>query len=106
MDRQDCLSSTGAPHAVFAYVRLGTGIIVLGVLIGIAAGIGSYTFIYAKGYSYLGHDPAACANCHVMGDYYAAWLKGPHRSVAACVWRRSRSATSRCATWPWTRSWR
>ena len=59
-------------------------VVVLGVLIGLAVGIGSYTFIYAMGYSYLTNDPAACANCHVMGDYYAAWMKGPHRSVAVC----------------------
>ena len=59
-------------------------VVAIGLLIGIGAGVGSYTFIYAKGYSYLTNDPAACANCHVMNDYYAAWLKGPHRSVAAC----------------------
>ena len=59
-------------------------IVALGVLIGLVVGIGSYTFIYAKGYSYLTNNPAACANCHVMGSYYDAWLKGPHHGVAAC----------------------
>jgi len=34
------------------------------VLVGIAAGLGVYTFVYAKGYSYITNDPAACANCH------------------------------------------
>ncbi|HSN88244.1 MAG TPA: cytochrome c nitrite reductase small subunit [Thermoanaerobaculia bacterium] len=57
--------------------------IVLGSLIGLAAGVGGYTFVYAKGYSYLTNDPAACANCHVMGTQYDQWLKSPHRSVAA-----------------------
>jgi cytochrome c nitrite reductase small subunit len=58
-------------------------IIVLGVLVGLAVGIGGYTFIYAKGYS--PHErSAACANCHVMNDYYAGWMKGPLRSVAVC----------------------
>ena len=33
---------------------------------------------------YLTNDPAACANFHVMSEYYAAWMKGPHRSVAVC----------------------
>lgn len=51
---------------------------------GIAAGIGSYTFIYAKGGSYLTNDPAACANCHIMRDYYDGWVKGSHRSAAVC----------------------
>jgi cytochrome c nitrite reductase small subunit len=38
----------------------------LAVLTGAMIGIGAYTFIYAKGYSYLTNNPAACANCHVM----------------------------------------
>jgi len=58
--------------------------IILGVAIGAAAGIGGYTFIYAKGYSYLTNDPAACANCHVMEEQYSGWLKSSHRSVAGC----------------------
>ena len=31
---------------------------------GILTAVGGYTFVYAKGYSYLTNDPAACANCH------------------------------------------
>lgn len=65
-------------------VRTRVIVILVGIAAGIAAGVGSYTFIYAKGYSYLTNDPAACANCHVMGDYYAAWMKGPHRKAAVC----------------------
>jgi cytochrome c nitrite reductase small subunit len=65
-------------------VRTRVAIIVIGVLAGVAVGIGGYTFVYAKGYSYLTNDPAACANCHVMRDYYSGWMKGPHRSVAVC----------------------
>lgn len=53
-------------------------------LLGLAAGVGAFTFFYAKGYSYLTNDPAACANCHVMDDYYSAWQKGSHRAVAVC----------------------
>jgi cytochrome c nitrite reductase small subunit len=58
--------------------------ILLGTILGAALGVGLYTFVYAKGGSYLTNDPAACANCHVMRDYYDGWLKSPHRSVAAC----------------------
>ncbi|MGD0037073.1 MAG: cytochrome c nitrite reductase small subunit [Bacteroidota bacterium] len=58
--------------------------ILLGAAIGLAGGIGSYTFIYAKGYSYLTDDPAACANCHSMNEQYSGWMKGSHRSVAKC----------------------
>lgn len=65
-------------------MRLRAALIIIGLLAGIAVGLGAYTFVYAKGYSYLTNDPAACANCHVMDAYYSGWLKGPHRSVAVC----------------------
>jgi cytochrome c nitrite reductase small subunit len=58
--------------------------IVAAALIGAALGVGGYTFVYARGASYLTNDPAACANCHVMSEHYAAWIKGSHRSVAVC----------------------
>ena len=45
------------------------------LMIGIAVGIGVYTFAYAKGWSYLTDDPAACANCHVMSEQFDGWLK-------------------------------
>jgi cytochrome c nitrite reductase small subunit len=57
---------------------------VLAIAVGLAIGIACYTFVYAKGYSYLSNDPAACANCHVMEEQYSAWMKSSHRSVAGC----------------------
>jgi cytochrome c nitrite reductase small subunit len=54
------------------------------VLLGVAAGLGTYTFAYAKGWSYMTNDAAACANCHVMNDQYGGWTKSSHRSVAVC----------------------
>lgn len=53
-------------------------------LVGCIVGLGSFTFIYAKGYSYLTDDPNACANCHVMRDVFTAWTRGSHRNVATC----------------------
>ncbi len=53
-------------------------ILVAAVLVGLTAGIGGYTFVYAKGYSYLTNDTAACANCHIMRDHYSAWTHGSH----------------------------
>ena len=58
--------------------------VVLSAAVGIAAGVGAYTFVYAKGASYLTNDPGACANCHVMQEHYDGWLKSSHRSVAVC----------------------
>jgi cytochrome c nitrite reductase small subunit len=58
--------------------------VTLGILLGLLVGLGFYTFVYAKGYSYLTNNPTACANCHVMQDYYDAWVKSSHHSVAMC----------------------
>lgn len=52
--------------------------------LGILLGLGFLTFGYGKGASYLGNDPNACANCHVMRDYRDSWLKSPHRHVSVC----------------------
>ncbi len=54
------------------------------VVAGLVIGLGFYTFIYAKGYSYLTNNPQACANCHVMQNEYDAWIKSSHHSVATC----------------------
>jgi cytochrome c nitrite reductase small subunit len=61
-----------------------TAIVAAAALVGVAGGLGLYTFVYAKGYSYITNDPAACANCHVMNDQYDGWLKSSHRAVAVC----------------------
>jgi cytochrome c nitrite reductase small subunit len=56
----------------------------LAVLLGIVVGLGFYTFVYARGYSYLSSNPTACTNCHVMQEYYDAWMKSGHHAVAKC----------------------
>ena len=53
-------------------------------LLGVAVGFGGYAFAYAKGGSYLGNDPASCANCHVMTGQYEGWGKSPHHAAATC----------------------
>ncbi len=65
-------------------MRSDKGYIALGVLVGLLAGLGLYTFVYAKGYSYLTNNPSACANCHVMQDYYSGWISSSHHAVAKC----------------------
>jgi cytochrome c nitrite reductase small subunit len=64
--------------------RVHVAVLAAAVLAGAASGLGGYTFAYARGWSYLTDDPRACANCHVMNEQYDAWIKGSHRSVAAC----------------------
>lgn len=59
-------------------------LVAIAVLGGSTLGLGVFTFSYAKGYSYLLDEPAACANCHVMEEHYSAWLKSSHSAVATC----------------------
>lgn len=63
---------------------LSVPIVLIAALLGLAVGIGGYAFAYAKGTSYLGNDPATCANCHVMSGHYAGWQAASHKSVATC----------------------
>lgn len=66
-------------------MRSGTlAFIAMAAAIGISAGIGAYTFVYAEGYSYLLDDPAACANCHIMNEQYDGWTKSSHHARATC----------------------
>jgi len=59
--------------------------IVLSILMGLGLGIGLFTLRYAEGLSYLGSDPAACANCHIMQPQYDSWQKASHHAVATCI---------------------
>lgn len=58
--------------------------LILIISIGLIIGHGLYTFIYAKGFSYMSNDPAACKNCHVMNQVYESWERGGHQHVATC----------------------
>ncbi len=56
----------------------------MGAASGLGLGIGGYTFLYARGISYMGNAPETCANCHVMQEYLDAWIKSSHKDVAVC----------------------
>jgi cytochrome c nitrite reductase small subunit len=63
-----------------AYVIAGVAAVALGA----AVGVGAFTFVYARGASYLGNDAASCANCHIMQPHFDAWQKSSHHTVAVC----------------------
>ncbi len=58
--------------------------LVLALAVGLAIGLGAFTIVYARGYSYMSNDASACANCHIMREHYDAWAKSTHRNVASC----------------------
>ncbi len=47
-------------------------------------GVGLFTFGFGNGWAYLGSDPATCAQCHIMDDWYDSYQRGPHAEVATC----------------------
>lgn len=53
-------------------------------MIGLFIGLGSYTFYYARGYSYLSDNPEACVNCHIMREQFNGWVKSSHKDFATC----------------------
>ena len=54
------------------------------MMVGVFAGLGTYTFSYAHGLSYFSNDPRACMNCHIMREQFDGWQKSPHHAVASC----------------------
>ncbi len=64
------------------YIILIAFTIAMIAMIGLILGLGSFTFFYGQGISYLKDDPKACVNCHVMSDQYDSWLKSSHASVS------------------------
>ena len=64
---------------------LSVTLVAICLVIGALVGLGSYTFIYAKGFSYLSTDPKACANCHIMQEQYDGWERSPHHHAAVCA---------------------
>ena len=81
MNRQRAYANSGSVEVGALYVL---AVILAGALTGVTIGVGSYTFFYAKGTSYMYDDPMTCANCHVMQDHYDAWSRGSHQHVATC----------------------
>lgn len=58
--------------------------ILAAALSGTLWGLGTFTFVYGEGVSYLTNDPASCANCHIMQEHYDSWLASSHTDVATC----------------------
>lgn len=59
-------------------------IVPLFLLGGIAIGLGVYNTYMSRALSFLGNDPAACVNCHIMAPAYQAWSRSSHARAATC----------------------
>ena len=57
----------------------------IGLLVaaGVIVGLGGLFMYLLRAHTYLGDDPAACVNCHIMTPYYASWSHSSHGRVDA-----------------------
>ena len=76
-------SHAGAPRR--RLWPFGKAALILGLLCGVALGVGLFAFDYGEGLSYFSTDPRACVNCHVMQPQYDSWQKASHHTAAKCV---------------------
>ena len=53
-------------------------------LCGVIAGGGLYFLYLLRAHTYLGDNPEACINCHIMTPYYATWKHSSHGRDATC----------------------
>jgi cytochrome c nitrite reductase small subunit len=59
-------------------------VVPLFLLGGVAMGLGLYNIYISRVFSYLGDDPAACVNCHIMSVSYQSWSKSSHAQWTNC----------------------
>lgn len=80
------IARSQAPRVASRFRRAAVGPLLasFSIVIGIAAGIGVFTFGYGEGWAYLANNPASCANCHVMQGHFDGWQASSHHGVATC----------------------
>lgn len=54
------------------------------VILGGIVGCGLLFLYLLRAHTYLGNDPSACVNCHIMSPYYATWFHSSHSRNATC----------------------
>ena len=57
---------------------------VLCALAGAFIGLGLLSVYLLRFHTYLGDDPSACVNCHIMSPYYNTWMHSSHARNATC----------------------
>ncbi|WP_346772140.1 cytochrome c nitrite reductase small subunit [Neorhodopirellula lusitana] len=64
--------------------RFSKGMLALALVVGMFAGLGTFTFGYGKGASYMSNNPQTCVNCHAMQGHMDSWQQSSHHHVAVC----------------------
>jgi cytochrome c nitrite reductase small subunit len=78
-------ANAAAPVLIAVNAALTVPLTVLAsLLVGAFVGTGGFTFVSAKGASYLSDDPAVCVNCHIMREQYDGWRQSSHHAQATC----------------------
>ncbi|MCL2502295.1 MAG: cytochrome c nitrite reductase small subunit [Bacteroidales bacterium] len=54
------------------------------IISGITVGSLALLLHMMKMHTYLGDEPSACVNCHIMAPYYATWFHGSHARSTTC----------------------
>lgn len=84
-DIMEGASTRSKKRGLFALLIRGGGVFVLlAILLGVLIGLGTFTFGYGQGASYLSNDPKSCVNCHVMQSHFDSWQNSSHQHVAVC----------------------
>lgn len=83
-DQADGLRASPPATTTSRPAWVAAGAVVFAVVLGMLAGVGTFTFGYGKGASYLSNNPQSCVNCHVMQEHFDTWQHGSHHHVAVC----------------------
>lgn len=54
------------------------------LIAGVIAGVGCLFLYMLRFTTYLGDEPSACVNCHIMAPYYATWNHSSHARNTSC----------------------
>lgn len=57
---------------------------IFSALAGLILGFGLLSVYLLRFHTYLGDDPSACVNCHIMAPYYETWMHSSHARNATC----------------------
>ena len=65
----------------FSYRQKVGLLVVAGVIVGL---VGLFMYLLRAHTYFVGDDPSACVNCHIMTPYYATWNHSSHGRDATC----------------------